>query len=542
VLACSVLAVSVQAQKACPMKPVSFTVSSQTEVSALQKVLDEAALCPSTTINAVWQGTVKLAKPVIVGNRTTLTLTGENVTTSIADGGRSTQLFVVNRKAALVLINMTLANGYTESANGGAIMLGDVASLKAIGSVFTNNAVRDDLPVKTGAPTPASFSSFTPAPVADTSVYVPAETPAPTSGENPVQDPPVADAPVVGFGGAVYGGLNSTININNSSFVNNTASMAGGAVGTQAGVIITNSVFDSNSACVANAQDCFGGGAVAFTANAIIRGSKFSYNSATNSTSDSSGDGGCLLDLSIASIRAEDYSSSSSAYNSAVLDDGFESAVLGVIKMESSNFTNNSADRYAGAVYVQGDVSMTKCRFLGNTAVGDGGAQSLYQGNISIGQCVFAENTVIGSNTTSGSSGAVFLGDDLRNVGHSIHSSTFINNSCAGSGGAVYSGVGRNRGGLIIIASTFTSNTAANNGGSIEQSEASSFLLVDSSSFTSNKAMFGGSIQTAGSTELTAVVLTSNRASSGGAVRATNYLSLGDVTMKSNAATLQGNT
>jgi hypothetical protein len=96
----------------------------------------------NAVIDAVWQGTVKLTKPIIVGESTTLTIIGENVATAIADGGGKTQLFDVRGQADLVLVNMTLTNGITDSASGGAVRLGEFASLTASGTVFSNNAVR----------------------------------------------------------------------------------------------------------------------------------------------------------------------------------------------------------------------------------------------------------------------------------------------------------------------------------------------------------------------------------------------------------------
>eukprot|EP00953_Heterococcus_sp_UTEX-ZZ885_P010201 5960-Heterococcus_DN1.PRE.1 len=131
-LAWSILAVHVQAQSG-STKP--------TDLSAFAK----AALRPNAVIEAAWQGTVNLTKPVIVGQGTTLTIIGENVATAIADGGRKTQLFDVGGQAHLVLVNMTLTNGFTDSASGGAVSLGKFASLTARGTVFSNNDVRDSL-------------------------------------------------------------------------------------------------------------------------------------------------------------------------------------------------------------------------------------------------------------------------------------------------------------------------------------------------------------------------------------------------------------
>jgi hypothetical protein len=132
--------VDVQAQSG-STKPVSLKVASQTDLSALAK----AASRPDAVIEAVWQGTVNLTKPIIVGQGTSLIIIGQNVASAaIGDGGGTTQLFDVGEFANLVLVNMTLTNGFSD-ANGGAVSIGKYATLKARGVVFSNNNVEASL-------------------------------------------------------------------------------------------------------------------------------------------------------------------------------------------------------------------------------------------------------------------------------------------------------------------------------------------------------------------------------------------------------------
>jgi hypothetical protein len=63
--------VCAQAQ-VCSSKPAVFKVSSAQDAAALSK----AALCDDAVISAVWQGEVQLARTIVVGNGTTLTVTG----------------------------------------------------------------------------------------------------------------------------------------------------------------------------------------------------------------------------------------------------------------------------------------------------------------------------------------------------------------------------------------------------------------------------------------------------------------------------------
>jgi predicted outer membrane repeat protein len=460
VLAWSILAANVQAQ-ICSEQPVSVRVSTRTGVSALTEALAAAASCPNTKIKAAWVGAVVLSEPIVIGKGVTLTITGDDVETSIADGGGTTQMFDVDAKAELVLINMTLTNGFTDSSNGGAVSLGKFANLNATGTVFSSNAVRDTL--------------------VEGSVVKPGST-------------------IVGYAGAIYGGPNSTINISNSTFVRNTASIAGGAIGSLAAVNIMDSMFINNAACVDTVAEGHGGGAVAYTAFAIISGSRFINNSA-----DSSGlqKGGALCDL--AGIGLE----------GARGDVGED--VIGVTSIDRSIFISNSAFWNAGAAYVNGEVTLTSCQFRGNSAVSSAGAVTLQRGHLNISHCTFAGNTANGDGHAirTGSAGAIeILSPSPRLYGHTISDSTFINNYCTSTGGALESSFD-----MDIYASSFSNNTALEGGGALSLSNtASAGVRIRGCKFISNHAAVGGAILNNLKLDLTDVVLANNTANSGGAI------------------------
>jgi predicted outer membrane repeat protein len=462
--------VHVQAQSR-STKPVSLKVASQTDLSAL----NTAALRPNAVIDAMWQGTVKLTKPIIVGERTTLTIIGESVATAIADGGGKTQLFDVGGQADLVLVNMTLTNGFTDSASGGAVRLGEFASLTASGTLFSNNAVRDGLV--------ASNSSRS---LIDDAPYLPV-------GSSSADDQEVTDEMTVGgFGGAVSGGLNSTISIINSTFVRNTASMAGGAIATEAGIedglIITNSVFDGNAACVDNTGQCYGGGAVAHTAFVNISNTTFHNNSAIAEPSEivTFGGGGALYDFSIRFFgSAED--------------------VNGTTNIELCNFTDNTAYYYGGAAFLEGYVTLSECLFEGNSA-DRGGAIEVFDfpGVMTITRCIFATNTASFGDGGAVANSAIPPGDEH----HLIEESTFFNNSAGSVGGALFS-IGDIYEGLVVRSSNFSSNTALYGGGAISCGG----IRVENCLFTSNKGTTGGAISLEGENSLvyiTSVVLANN--------------------------------
>jgi predicted outer membrane repeat protein len=505
--------VHVQAQSPL-MKPVSLKVASQNDLSALAK----AANRPNAVIDAVWQGTVKLTKPIIVGESTTLSIIGENVATAIADGGGKTQLFDVSELGNLVLVNMTLTNGFTDSASGGAVRLGEFASLTARGTVFSNNAVRDSL----GASD--TNGSFDDAPYLPDSSFVDDET--------------VTDKMTVGgFGGAVSGGLNSTISIINSTFVRNTASMAGGAIASEAGVedglIITNSVFDGNAACVNNTAKCYGGGAVAHTAFVNISNTTFHNNSVIAAVDQTEYlGGGALLDFSIGSFGSA------------------EDSVIGRTNIELCKFTDNFAGSIlnAGAAYLNGNVTLSDCLFAGNSADA-GGAVQFYEGLMTIRRCTFANNTASSSSSGAGGGAVANFAKPPGQEPHLIEESIFFNNSAGiGGGGALFS-IGdifieeANLPGLVVRSSNFSSNTAVDgNGGAISCGD----IRVENCLFTSNKATAGGAISTeVGDTfpYFESVVLANNTASRGGAIHhSAGSIYMVDVKLINNTASSQGNT
>jgi Right handed beta helix region len=198
--------------QACSRKPAVFTVTTAADVALLTK----AAFCSDATVNAVWQADLQLADTIVVGNGTSLTVTGVTQKTSVIDGGAQLQLFDVWGK--LILTDVSLINNY---AAGSAVFLRQKATLSATRSLFSNNAAVDEYD---------------------------------------------------GIGSAVFGHLGSTVKLNNCTVSGNTASYgaavhtrdnctisisksvfyknAGGAIRADTGstVTLTTSVFDSNTA------------------------------------------------------------------------------------------------------------------------------------------------------------------------------------------------------------------------------------------------------------------------------------------------------
>jgi predicted outer membrane repeat protein len=490
--------VHVQAQSG-SAKPETLKVASRTDLSALAK----AASRPNAVIEAVWQGTVKLTKPIIVGQGTNLTIIGENVATAIGDGGGKTQLFDVSELANLVLVDMTLTNGFSD-ANGGAVSIGEYATLKARGVVFSNNNVR-------------AFLDFD------------------DNEQRVIQ--------AIGLGGAVYGGVDSTINISNCTFSKNTASVAGGGIASSSTlpVDIKNSLFDNNAACVSNRKkaDCYGGGAVAYNESITIKGSTFENNNVASATSDNWGDGGAVLNLAIPNVGGDAtspifggddylYSSSSSSDDEDTLD-------YPTTKIINSIFMNNTAGSRGGAAHLKGTVTLTLCHFKGNHAFNEGGAVHIFKWSMTTDKCNFTDNLA------DFNGGAVLLGDDPQGY-LNVTDSFFTNNSCGGDGAAIF---GKSSSSLEARFSSFSSNTADGNGGAIyiiRDLSVAGLVTVKACEFISNKATIGGAIFSDFVVNFLGALLANNTASSGGAMRLTSTLDLlSSVTLINNTASSQGN-
>jgi predicted outer membrane repeat protein len=482
--------VAVYAQEQpCLKNPPAFTVTCANEAAALAK----AAACANAVISAIWQGKVQLVKSIVVGKGTSLTITGRNAEAAIIDGGGKAQLFDVY--GMLTLVNVTVTNGFADEDNGGAVSVRSLATLTTMGSVFSNNVVIDHLKISSSS----NAKDFT----------------------------------LEGRGGAVYGDVNSTMTVSNSTFINNTASMRGGGIWSEGTLSIQSSVFDSNAACVGNNAGCLGGGAIACDGVELtISGSTFTNNSAVDKSQSGADGSGLGTGGAISCINPNP-------------------AVLMQVSVERSTFTDNTADDSGAGSFSIINTTLTACNFTGNTATGpagaasfdhDGGTLATHGAVVAIEQCSFINNTAI-----SGDGGALWLNTDPTNPLDWIDSSIFKDNSCLGGSSGAGGAIHIETGGLSVTNTSFTNNTAYTGGAVYIITDN---LFVTASNFTANQATVGGAIATGVSTTtsstiishtvLANVILTSNEATSGGALNIQNSLDCVDCTISNNSAHTQG--
>lgn len=315
-------------------------------------------------------------------------------------------------------------------------------------------------------------------------------------------------APTYG-GGAIWSTLNTNLTVKNSTFIGNTAiGSGGGAIVTESNALILNTTFANNYAG-------YGGGAIfaGIQSNLTVKNSNFTSNSA-------GGYGGGAI------------------YND----------ILSTLNVENSTFTNNNAN-IGGAIANQGNLTVNNCTFIGNIATGNwpngyGGALANY-GILNVIDSTFRDNTAnqfggaiynyYGCNLTI--TNCTFTGNTANQEGGAIYSvgtvtvtnSKFMGNNANWAGGVI------NNGNNCICAfsgCTFTDNSCGNVGGVISTG---GIATVTNSTFTGNNAHYGGAINNVNTLNITNCTFTSNSATeSGGAIYSTNTLNVEKSTFSNN--------
>jgi predicted outer membrane repeat protein len=249
-------------------------------------------------------------------------------------------------------------------------------------------------------------------------------------------------------GGAIYNDSLSSISIEDSEFVNNTASVMGGAIENRGQLIIDGSTFNENSA------DGDGGGAI-FTGHstsaATITSSTFTQNTAA-------GENGCGGAIAAAAgnfaITDSDFiENSSSSCGGAMFAAGISTTITNSVF--AHNTTGNEG---GGAIWSAFEITIENSTFEFNTAsVAFGGGIKHVDGNLSTINSIF-------SNNSAKYGGAISIGhlgfpDIIPTV--SIANTLISNNHADESGGGILIFAGE----ATITNSTISGNTATEVGG-----------------------------------------------------------------------------
>ncbi|WP_427831782.1 beta strand repeat-containing protein [Methanobrevibacter intestini] len=260
------------------------------------------------------------------------------------------------------------------------------------------------------------------------------------------------------YAGAIYVQYNSFVNIDNCTFVNNTATKSG-AIESWGNLTITNTVFKNNKA-------------TAGVAGAIQQGGSYGKLTIINST-------------------FEDNSASNYAgaiYSSLISGNG--------VNIINTKFINNNAS-CAGAIFINNDqVNIDNCLFIGNKAIDKGlgfkpigGAIYDHSAPLNITNSKFINNTADenGGALSLGNTVWEYIGTDYHIIEIDwtvIENSTFENNFAGTEGGAIYNGDGV--GYTNISDSKFINNFARSTGGAI--SNHYGFMQINTTEFIGNGA------------------------------------------------------
>jgi len=319
--------------------------------------------------------------PVILGDGgSTLTIEGAGFTIEGAGGAPQFRLFEVASGANLTLNNIIIRNGNTTYGGGGVFNLGTLA---VTNSTFENNVSSGGGAISNGGPSLTVTST--------------------TFSYNEGQ----------GVGGAidVYAG---SIQITNSSFLNNTASSSPGYAGA---IYIqgTTSVTIDKSTFVEN--DANAGGAIYNLTNSKITDSSFDGNI-------SHGNGGGIYNQG-GNLELTD---SVLVNNEAESDNGGGGIYVngGTLTVKSSTFITNIANEDGGGVMNLTTTTITNSTFFGNIAGTAGGG-------VSNGGTLTVENSTFSENDAPAVGSGIYNG-----TGHTLNLTNTIIANPVGAGGACF--------------------------------------------------------------------------------------------------------
>jgi predicted outer membrane repeat protein len=222
------------------------------------------------------------------------------------------------------------------------------------------------------------------------------------------------------------------------------------------------------------------------------------------------------------------------------------------------SYEYTSTGRFGGAIYNQGNLTVSNTKFINNAAEVSGGAIYHSQGNLTVinsrfsgnyaqqggaityvdGESFAVINSTFANNTSRGSGGAIC---NLYAKNFSVINSTFMNNTAIdGAHGGSISNSGEN---FEVINCTFTSNitTGGGCGGAIYNNGRN--FTVSNSIFEGNNSLMGGAIFNDGEYFiLTNSTFNGNIANVGGAIfnEADTYLTIRNCSFSDNYSKIMG--
>jgi len=195
-----------------------------------------------------------------------------------------------------------------------------------------------------------------------------------------------------------------------------------------------------------------------------------------NASDDSSGGAIHLLSEDDATLTATLVNIYVSDANTGGGSDGAGAYIAGDLIASNVLFEANDADDNGGAIYVEGDASITNSRFVGNEADDDDGGAIYVEGDAAVSRSTFIDNH------SDDNGGAIYIGGDGR-----VSSSLFTGNYTEDDDGGAINGYGL----LTVTGSTFINNDADSEGGAIN-AEGCGAVTLTANKFVENYADSSG--------------------------------------------------
>ena len=262
-------------------------------------------------------------------------------------------------------------------------------------------------------------------------------------------------------GSAIYLIDGVSLDINNCTFFNNSTPDGGGAIMclVYCDVKIVNSNLSRNKALTAGGALCVHNKVSKFT----VHNCSFTYNIAYF--------GGAM------SVSDSDFSISDSDYSNNIAFEGGVTELAGNLVMTNCRIINNTAYSHGGVVkLVNGSLQMLNCLVSYNTADTNGGVVFSTESTTVITNCIFKMNSALGS-------GGVFY---VQEGGKTIsRNSSFVNNSGKNVGGVLVSRVATK----VLISDIEISQNSGNAIGAI-WIDSNSVLELNGSQVVNNNAQY----------------------------------------------------
>ena len=279
------------------------------------------------------------------------------------------------------------------------------------------------------------------------------------------------------YGGGIYlNGKSANTNISNTKFKFNNAVKNGGAIDCNATQMnLTNTLFESNYAGEYGAALCREANAT----GGHGKNNTFISNHAGIS-------GAALAWLGVDNIHINNYTFTNNTADRSggaiYISKGSDNCVIFNSTFKGNHLTNMTEYHNGGAIDCVGDNLTVNMSSFENNGANTGGA--IYVGVGSSQAHILASNFT--SNYAYADGGAIGLKADTLIINESI----FKSNTAIGSGGAVYvGGIGENN---TIHYSVFEDNQAGNHGGAIDWLAKAGEIIH--SNFTKNSAEYGGAV------------------------------------------------